>query len=535
MAANTPISVKRVTPQELHQFLASKSLAEALKVASELKNCDLPDAQSWLILGDIFSGASKWDDALACAECGLRLSPNHVELLLMQAQGHVLRGLRREALECITHIEALQITNPSHNDCLGTLLTYCEEPARALKFFERAVNSSPATPAYRFNLASAQRMVGDVRAAEASLDQVIAARPDDADAAYMRADLRVQTLESNHIAEMTKMLNQPLEDPQKKITLCFALAKELDDVSRYDSSFEYLSRGCGLHRKTNAYHVQDDIDTIDRIIERHRGPAINSSHGMDSAECIFIVGLPRSGTTLVERILSSHSAVYAAGELQAFPSAVIRAVQERVRSPVAKREFVDRSLEVDPVALGQSYLDATRPQTGHTPRFIDKLPLNYLYAGLIRRALPRARVIALARDPIDTCFAMYRALFHRAYPFSYDLVDLGRYYSAWHRLMRHWQVTLGDSLLIVQYEDLVAHQEKVSRDIISHCGLEWEQSCLAFNQQASAVTTASAVQVRRPIYSSSVGKWRHYEKHLRPLIQILDSERPQSGWGLAGR
>ena len=203
-------------------------------------------------------------------------------------------------------------------------------------------------------------------------------------------------------------------------------------------------------------------------------------------------------------------------------------VTERAGSAVSKLEFVEHSLAIDPLVLGRCYIAETRPQTGHTRRFVDKLPLNYLYAGLIRRALPRARLIALMRNPMDSCYAMYKTLFTAAYPFSYDLHDLGRYYCAWQRLMRHWEAVLGEALLVVRYEDLVANQEAVSRRMISHCGLEWQDACLTFQQQQRPVVTASAVQVRRPMYATSVGKWRNYARQLSGLSRELAALGPDT-------
>jgi hypothetical protein len=260
---------------------------------------------------------------------------------------------------------------------------------------------------------------------------------------------------------------------------------------------------------------------MDRIIAAHNRAALAQGEGYDNDEAIFVIGLPRSGTTLVERILAAHTDVQAAGELQAFPQICVEAVQARNGTSVSKLQFVERALDVDPHLLGRRYIAATRPQTGHKPRFIDKLPLNYLYAGLIRRALPRARIVALMREPMDSCYAMYKTLFTGAYPFTYALDDLGRYYQAWQRLMHHWRSILGAALLVVSYEELVTDQEAVTRRIVAHCGLPWQAECLAFHTRPGAVATASAVQVRRPMYSTSVGKWRHYQEQLQPLARYL--------------
>jgi hypothetical protein len=310
--------------------------------------------------------------------------------------------------------------------------------------------------------------------------------------------------------------------PMAQIPLHFAVAKELEDLGQYASSFSHLQRGCTMQRQAMTYDVAQDIDTINRLIDAHDVRAISEAPpGFDSEECIIVMGLPRTGTTLVESILGAHAQIYAAGELNLFQHLVVRAVQQTECRPIGKRELISRSLEVDPCQLGRSYIEATRPRTGRKPRFVDKTPLNYLYAALIRRALPKTRFIALMRDPMDSCYAMYKTLFAGAYPFSYDLGELGLYYRAWRRLLNHWRATLGEALLVVEYEDLVSNQEAVTRRLIDHCGLPWDSACLRFHERTEAVTTASAVQVRHPIYASSVGRWRHYAEELQELSRIL--------------
>lgn len=465
----------------------------------------------------------------------MSLAPGDIDSLLLYGQCLVAHGRRSDARPVAMRIASAPLERADWNDSLGTLLTYCDDPMSALPFYERAVALAPEKTGFRYNLATAQRMTGDLSGAEASLDRVIAAAPDDVQAHYTRSDLRTQTSDCNHIEEMVRLLSVPRRHPREEIMLCFAIAKELEDVARYEDSFAYLKRGCDLQRRSMIYDVADDVATIDRIVRVHEGSTIGRGAGVDAAEPIFVIGLPRSGTTLVEQILGSHSAVLAAGELQAFPAETMKAVHRDAGRAVGKLEFVQRAWELDSAALGQAYLDATRSTMGAKRRFVDKQPLNYLYAGLIARALPSARIVAVAREPMDGCYAMYKSLFTNAYPFSYDLDDLGRYYAAWHRLLRHWQSMLGERLLIVQYEDLVASQETESRRLIEHCRLPWEDSCLAFHERRSAVTTASAAQVRRPVYSTSVGKWRRFERQLAPLTEALRRHEPAGGWRLGTR
>jgi hypothetical protein len=250
--------------------------------------------------------------------------------------------------------------------------------------------------------------------------------------------------------------------------------------------------------------VADAAAVMDKLRTTHTRSALSRQRPeSDNEECIFIGGLPRSGTTLVEQILGSHSEVFAAGELDAFQRSAVGAVARLSGSIPAKPEFVERSLGVEFTALGRTYLAQTRPRTGHTRRFTDKFPMNYLYAGLIHAALPRARFIALHRHPLDTCYAMFRTLFGTAYPFTYALEDPGRYYVAWDRLMRHWQEVIGAAWLPVSYEALVMRPEEIARSIVAHGGLDWQSQCLTFSGRRSGVTTASAVHVRRCVFRSS--------------------------------
>jgi hypothetical protein len=307
--------------------------------------------------------------------------------------------------------------------------------------------------------------------------------------------------------------------------LRFALAKEHEDLERYPAAFAHFQAGNSLQRTHMKYDVSRDVAVIDRIIATHTSQQLSmASAGYETEEPVFVVGLPRTGTSLVERILGAHSAVYSAGELNDFALALLLALHKSgVSSKISKSELVERSLSLNMRALGRRYIERTRPRTGRSPRFVDKLPGNYLYLGLISVALPQARVVLLERDAMDACCAIYTALFAGAYPFSYDMSDLGAYYLAYRRLADHWIQCLGDRMLVVRYENLVANFEDESRRLIEFCGLSWEDACATYYSSAAPTTTASAVQVRRPIYRTSIGRWRVYEQQLAPLRSLLQS------------
>jgi hypothetical protein len=272
------------------------------------------------------------------------------------------------------------------------------------------------------------------------------------------------------------------------------------------------------------YDVATDLAILAKIREVYAASLFDGRiEGFDCADPIFIIGMPRTGTTLVERLLGSHSQVCAAGELNEFALELVRLARQLPGpTPTSRLDFVAATAGLDFRALGEGYVRRTRAMRDDRPFFIDKLPFNFLYAGLIHLALPRAKIISLRRHPLDTCYAVYKQLFKDAYPFSYDLDELGRYYIAYDELMRHWHSVMPGVIHTVAYEALVADLEGETRRLLDHCGLAWEEACLHFHRNSRASTTASAVQVRQPIYDTSIGKWRHYARQLEPLRASLE-------------
>jgi hypothetical protein len=318
----------------------------------------------------------------------------------------------------------------------------------------------------------------------------------------------------------------------------YSLAKEYEDLGEYAKSFAHLQHGAVKRRANLNYDVTADVATVDWIIEAFpRGPAAmpaaadgavqrNTSISAKAVQPvpIFIVGLPRSGTTLVDRILSSHSKVKSAGELNDFALALVAAVRrDNNKAQLPRRELVARSAHIDFAALGGEYLQRACATVGPSEYFTDKMPLNYLYCGLIRRALPHAKIVHLTRHPMASGYAMYKTLFKDGYPFSYDLKEIAQYYVAYRRLMDHWIASMPGAIHTLSYEGLVADQLTESRRLLEFCGLEWEDACVDFHRNAAATTTASATQVRQPIYDTSVAQWQHYAAQLAPLREALTS------------
>lgn len=507
------------------RYLGQRKVDEAIRIANGLTHRFSSAPDGWALFSEINIRLGKFPLAAENIKKAIDRGPSNAAFVAQLARCYTLLQHKHEAYETAKKAAKLDSRDPATLDAIAAILSLCDDQELAIPLAQKAVELAPDNPGYLYNLAAMQRMAGQIKLAEKNCDHVIELNPNDYRAYYTRSDLRRQTADKNHITEMEGLLNHGIREWRGELLVCFALAKECSDIEAHGRSFSYLKRACDLQRKHTDYDVSDDIETIRKITSLHSEQAFaNGRAGHSSKEPIFIVGLPRTGTTLVERIVGSHSQVFAAGELQDFAAVLVKAVQGTGgEQQLSKEDLVRKSLELDFSSLGAAYIQSTRPRTGETPRFIDKLPLNYLYCGLIHAALPNAKIIGLNRNPMDACFAVYRMMFNSAYPFAYDLEDLGRYYMAWHGLMKHWQRELGDALLMVDYEKLVHDQEQVSRDIINFCDLDWENVCLDFHKNETASSTASAVQVRQPVYTSSIGRWRHYETQLQPLIDIFNN------------
>ena len=501
-------------------------LKDAIELGNEFIRRYRRDPRGWHLLSEINLGRGSFADATECARQAARCKPDDPTYWTLLGRCHVVSGNKSDALASADKAAELGPTDPEILDALGVIYTFADEQTRALPLFEKAVSADPDNPWFLYNLATCQRMTGQLDEAENNLEKTIHINPKDCKAHYTRSDLRQWTPESNHIEEMEQLLLDGLHNWQDEMHIRFALGKEKEDIEDYDGAFAYLSSACALKRRHMQYDVNEDNEVIEKIISSHTLDALqNLKSGDESDEPIFVLGLPRTGTTLVERIIGSHSDVHSAGELSEFAAQLVNAVTgQSDKQRLSKTEMVEASLRIDMESLGRSYIDATRPRTGHTPRFIDKMPLNYLYCGLIHAALPNAKIITLRRNALDSCFSMYKTMFTAPYPFAYDLNDLGRYYVVWHRLMDHWKKTLGEGLLEIQYEELVTRQEAVSHNIIEFCGLDWQEACLQFHKSTAPSSTASAVQVRQPIYQSSIGRWKKYKRFLQPLIAFLENE-----------
>jgi tetratricopeptide (TPR) repeat protein len=428
-----------------------------------------------------------------------------------------------EARDLALNLSTQGITAETHFEILVTVLSGCLEPQAAYALCKRSIEIDRTNPAAHRRLALTCRLVGKLDEATEAAEVAIRFNAHDYEMIGLRSVLRRATSDNNHLAELESLLSSGCRGALGAARVCYALAKEYEELGLYEKAFACLQAGAGYKRSTLRFDIDSELQTLRLIQKYHNAAAFTEKvAGFDNTEPIFILGLPRTGSTLIERILSSHSAVYAAGELLHLNSAMMQEI--RKSGPLLDHtDLVRKGLQADPAAIGRNYTERTRPFTGHTPHFIDKRPQNYLSIGVIHRALPKASIIHVRRAPMDTCYAIYKFLFNDAYPWSYDLDDIARYYIGYRRLMDHWHAVLPGRIIDVAYEDVVNDLEGEARTLIDRLGLDWQPACLSFHESAAATMSGSAVQVRQPVYSSSVGRWRDYERQLQKIAVTLTS------------
>jgi tetratricopeptide (TPR) repeat protein len=469
-----------------------------------------------VLLGRALQKQGQLRAALEAALAARRLSQGHPAAELLTIECLLQLGECEPALAALSQ---LRLRAHGHSRLLqdvAQIYTHLNRHQEAEQCYAQAAALTPEDPGTLYNWSTALTGLGRLEAAEQCLDRVIELAPLDFDAYYNRSTLRRQTSERNHIAALEACQRAAGANPAARVPLGYAMAKELEDLGEYAKSFVALRSAADTRRRALSYQVEADTDgmaDIERCFDARYIARPGAGH--TDSRAVFIVGLPRSGTTLIDRILSSHSAIESRGESSDLGTTVMG-----MASPSrSKRELIERTARLEPADVGREYC-ARLPRAARA-HIIDKTPVNFLYVGLIAKALPQARIIHVRRHAMDVCYAMYKTLFRMAYPFSYSLDDLGRYYLAYQRLMSHWHKLLGSRLIEVDYEAIVAHQEAETRALLQRCGWQWEPACLEFHRNEGPSLTASAAQVRQPIYSSSVGLWRRYASELEPLASRL--------------
>jgi thioredoxin-like negative regulator of GroEL len=483
------------------------------------------DAEGHFLAGLVHKASRKPLLALQSFEKALALDAGRYDAAVELANQLSVARRNAEAAALLEKYEHLLDNSPRYLDMAGTVYSEIGMPEKAWPLYEKATSLQPEISLFQANLASCAVYLGKIEAAAGIYRKLLNDAPGHRRNHYLLSRL-ARAKDATHVEQMKEMLRRNKDTPDKNIFMYYAIAKELEDLGQWDESFEYYRKAGDAVCSVAVYDVEDDVRLIDKIIESCDGAWLANDAGGPAPEStdrtpVFIVGLPRTGTTLVERIVSSHSQVESLGETQ-FVQMVLRRESGIHSVENMNPEMIDALLGKDMGPVASAYLDAVRYRLGDAPFFIDKLPFNFLFLGFIAKAFPEARIIHLSRHPMDACFSMYKQVFTWAYKFSYSLEQLGRYYVAYDRLHNHWREVLRDRLIEIDYESLVADQEGQTRALLDRLGLPFEQACLDFDRNAAPSTTASSVQVREKAHTRSVGKWRRFEAHLQPLRDHLE-------------
>ena len=405
----------------------------------------------------------------------------------------------------------------------GSIYTNVGLPDRGWPLYKRASDLQPGVDSIQASLAACSVYVGKIDAAKGIYRQLLDKYPNHQRNHYALSRIETAT-DPTHIEQMKKVLHASNLPTERNIFLNYAIGKELEDLEQWDEAFKYYEMAGNAAAKAANYDATADLRLIDKVIEVCGADWLPSRTNQTAAHLssktpIFIVGLPRTGTTLVERIVSCHSQVESVGETYFMHSVLRRA--SGVESTEAMNPAIVEAASKKPVEIiADGYLQAVRYKFGTKPAFIEKFPENFLYLGFIAKAFPQARIVCLKRHPMDACFALYKQSFFR---YAYTLDDLGQYYVAHNRLRKHWREVLNDRMIEVEYESLVADLEGQTRRLLDQLGLPFEEACLNFHQNITASNTASAVQVREKMHSRSVNRWQHFAVHLQPLKTYLEN------------
>lgn len=453
----------------------------------------------------------------------LKHDPNNCAAWAHSAELYMLIGLPLKAMPALEKAISHQDGSANIQQMIAMVKSLLNEHEEALLWFEKATQQQPRNPNFALNHATCLMYLGQLDKAEEKLTSILKVQPAFANAHWLLSGLK-KANDRQHMDEMQQLLANIPFGPIDIAYMQYARGKEAEDLSLWSVAFDAFSKASEAKRKTIQFDESAEIEMYETLEQCFSLEWMkNHPSGYDDASPIFVLGEPRSGTTLVERIICAHSYVHSAGELRNFINCISQ-MPNSTGTAALSPQLVHNAVNVDTYQLGESYMKSVAQFRGNTPHFVDKMPSNFLFLPLILKALPKAKIIHLRRDPMDTCFSGFKQLFTQAYPYSYDQREIARHHARYLKLMATYRERFGDQYLEMDYEALAKDIAPKSRELIAFLGLPWEEQCLDFHKQSSAVTTASSVQVRQAVHTKSIGRWLKYEAQLQPMKKELEKQ-----------
>ncbi len=498
--------------------LAEKAYVEALKMSPDY-------ADAHLNLGNIHRILGRNVQAIASFSTAIKLQPNYA--LAHSSLGDALAAIAQYDQALIACNKAIEL-EPKFAEAYAVRGGIYDKTGRlqdAVADFEKAIALQPNSFMGYASYAATLAGYGDKEGAAKNYDLALERAPKNGDLIRQRANLTRHTKDSDQVRDMQALLEDKKLPKSTKLHLHFALGKAFDDMGAHEQAFAHFSKGNAFVRESFEYSPDEQRDQFEELMDVFDAEFFkkHGAAGPSDPAPVFILGMPRSGTTLVEQILGNHPQVHGSGELLTLPAIVSAARGGKTTAAFAKQVDDARLRE-----MGENYLDTLKKLAPDAKLITDKLPANFLFIGLIKCMLPNAKIIHCTRDPLDNGLSIFKTYFASVGNFySSDLKEIGAYHTMYQRLMAHWHQVLPGHILDVSYEAMVADQEAETRRIIDHLGLEWSDACLDFTKSERPVHTASLAQVREPIYDRSVGLWRKYGDQLKPLADALNAPKAQ--------
>ena len=508
--------------RQAFSLLSRGELNEASAICQRLLGAKSDLAEGHFLVGLIAIELRKNRTAVQAFGSVTTIDPGHGAAWAQLARLFMIAGQPARADTALDNAVRFEDGNPVVHDLIGVVHSLLGEQREALAWYDRAVARAPRNVAFRVNRANCRMYLGELDGAEAELRAVLEMQPGNPSAHWILAGLR-KAEDRTHVEEMRHHIKTGKHKPQSLAFLHYACGKELEDLEDWDAAFDAFAAGAKARRSTIEYDEASEVDMYAALARIFTADWLQAgAAGCGDPSPIFVIGQPRTGTTLVERVIAAHSQVHSAGELRQLGNAVRRLVDYREPKRYSAK-LMEQAASIDAATLGEAYIETTRTLRGDAPRFVDKLPSNFLYLPVILKALPNAKIVHLRRNPMDACFSSFKQLFADAYLHSYEQREMARHQARYFRLMETWRERFGERFFEIAYEDVASDLEPNARALIEYLGLDWEDACLEFHKQDTAVTTASAVQVRKPAHTGSIGRWQRYEKQLAPMRAELES------------